>query len=820
MSRPSRSRLWLRWSWRDLKARKGLVVAIASVIAIGTGMQTGLGSMETWRKESNDRSYELLHAHDLKVELAESSFGMQGRMLSILRAMPGASAVTAAEERLVVPTRVEVGAGRGARLSAGELVGIDLAAPGPRVDGVAADRGRGLRRADASADVAVLEAAYAKEHDLPARGRLSVAGGRRLGYVGTGRSPDYFLVTRKGASDFGGAELSFAVVFAPLAATQRAAGRARSVNRLLVRLRGGADADAFAARLEQHLGRRAPELGATVSTLAEDPAHRTLYKDAEGDQRTYDVFALLILGGAALAAFNLASRVVEAQRREIGIGMALGVEPRELAVRPLLLGIEIALLGALLGAGLGLLFRLPLESALRDLLPLPRIVTPFETGVFLRGAVLGFVIPLLAVAWPVWRAVRVQPIDAIRIGFRSAKGGGLAPLAARVRLPGRSLAQMPLRNLLRAPRRTAMTALGIAAVITVLVGLFGLIDSFLATVDRSEAEAVGHNPSRIAVSLDRFYPVGSERVRGIATAAQVRRAEPRIETPATLRARSESFDVTLRLIDAESAMWRPTATDGALRRASRGVLISEEAGRDLHVRTGDEIVLKHPRRTGAAEFELRETRLRVAGLHPDPFRTSVYMDASQAGLLGLWGAANGLAVLPAAGTSRAAVTRALYARPGVTGVESVTAAAEVLDRRMDDFVGVLRVVQAIGMLLALLIAFNSSSISADERAREHATMAAFGIPPRTVLRISIVEGLLTGALATLAGVALGIFVVDWILDGITSETLPVLGVEVSLSAGTVLTAALLGIVAVGLAPLFTARRLRRMDVPSTLRVVE
>jgi putative ABC transport system permease protein len=36
----------------------------------------------------------------------------------------------------------------------------------------------------------------------------------------------------------------------------------------------------------------------------------------------------------------------------------------------------------------------------------------------------------------------------------------------------------------------------------------------------------------------------------------------------------------------------------------------------------------------------------------------------------------------------------------------------------------------------------------------------------------------------------------------------------------VITAALVGVVAVALAPVFTARRLRRMDVPSTLRVVE
>jgi putative ABC transport system permease protein len=41
-----------------------------------------------------------------------------------------------------------------------------------------------------------------------------------------------------------------------------------------------------------------------------------------------------------------------------------------------------------------------------------------------------------------------------------------------------------------------------------------------------------------------------------------------------------------------------------------------------------------------------------------------------------------------------------------------------------------------------------------------------------------------------------------------------------ISGATVLTAFVLGVLAVGLAPLLTVRRLRRMDIPGTLRVVE
>ena len=52
------------------------------------------------------------------------------------------------------------------------------------------------------------------------------------------------------------------------------------------------------------------------------------------------------------------------------------------------------------------------------------------------------------------------------------------------------------------------------------------------------------------------------------------------------------------------------------------------------------------------------------------------------------------------------------------------------------------------------------------------------------------------------------------------DTLPDLSVTVAVHPSTIVTAVLLGIVAVGVAPLLTVRRLWRMDLPSTLRVVE
>ena len=264
---------------------------------------------------------------------------------------------------------------------------------------------------------------------------------------------------------------------------------------------------------------------------------------------------MLILAGGAGGLLTLATRIVEAQRREIGIGMALGVPARELAIRPLLLGVQIAVAGVTFGTVLGLLSGDLFRGVLEDLLPLPVTVTPFEFGVFARGALLGLLLPIVATAIPVWRGVRLAPIDAIRVGFRSAKSSGAAALGNRLRLPGSTLTQLPLRNVLRAPRRTLMTALGIAAVVTVVVAFLGFVDSFLATIDRSEAEVSQTTPDRIDVSLERFESESGAAVRAVERADGVASVQPSLDLPVRLESSEDSFDGSVTLLDFDGPVW-------------------------------------------------------------------------------------------------------------------------------------------------------------------------------------------------------------------------------------------------------------------------
>ena len=245
--------------------------------------------------------------------------------------------MAAAEERLKVPTQVDASTADRTILVPGVVIGLPLAGSGPAIDIPDVVSGRPLVPGDAGAEVVLLERNFAEYYDLPEAGTLSVAGGRPLAYAGTAAAPDYFIVMPEDGSGFM-PQANFAALFTSLETAQALAGAPGQVNRLLIRLAAGADPERAAQAVSGALAARLPGIGATLVPRGEQRAYAMIYQDIENDQQTFSIFAMLIFVGAVAAAFNLTLRLVEAQRREIGIAMALGVSRRRIAVRPLLRG--------------------------------------------------------------------------------------------------------------------------------------------------------------------------------------------------------------------------------------------------------------------------------------------------------------------------------------------------------------------------------------------------------------------------------------------------------------------------------------------------
>ena len=351
------------------------------------------------------------------------------------------------------------------------------------------------------------------------------------------------------------------------------------------------------------------------------------------------------------------------------------------------------------------------------------------------------------------------------------------------------------------------------------MGFLGIMDSVFGAVDTAEREAEGQAPERIAVALDTFHLFDSPEVTAIGAAKTVARAEPALRVTGSIKTEAGEIDVFVDLVDLDAGMWRPSITTGSVPEEP-GLLLTEKAAADLEVVVGDTVTLRHPRRDGLVSYSFAETELPVVATHPYSVRGFAYMDLDHAALFNLEGIANTVNVLPAPGANVQDVQRELFSLESVASVQSVTAMTEALREAFGQLLGIVRVMVMAVLLLALLIAFNTAALNLEARAREHATMFAFGVKVRTTLRMAITESLVIGTLATIIGVAGGLGMVWWMTQRLYTETLPDVDLKVILEPTTLTIVGVMGVVAVAIAPLFTVRRMRRMNLPGSLRLVE
>ncbi|MFZ0161131.1 MAG: ABC transporter permease, partial [Kineosporiaceae bacterium] len=403
----------------------------------------------------------------------------------------------------------------------------------------------------------------------------------------------------------------------------------------------------------------------------------------------------------------------------------------------------------------------------------------------------------------------------IRVGHLAARGRGSARLLRRLPSQGRSYRQIPLRNVLRTPRRTTLTVLGIAAAITTLVTTVGFLDTFNATLDDAQREVLRSAPDRVTVSLASLQPADGTVVRAVRDLPQTDLVATGLVLPGTAARAGREVDLLVEVLD-EHAPWTPTIESG---RAVGGIVLARTAAEDLQVAVGDTVEVTHPQ-ASADGLRTARTAMTVAGIHPNPMRVFAYVDPATAVAFGLTGSTNYLTVTPAPGVSPAQVQRALLSVPDVASAQAARTTTEGMRASLDEFLGILRVAALVTLLLALLIAVNTTSIGMDERSRDHATMLAFGLPARTIIALAVAETALVGVAATAVGIAGGYGVLVWMAATTIPAVLPEIGVVATLSGATVGTAFALGVLTVAIAPLFNVRRLSRMDIPSALRVME
>lgn len=778
---------------RDLWRMKWQAAAIALLIACGVSVMVMAFSAQQALAQAQARFYADTRFADAFADLRRAPRSR----LPDLAAIPG---VTAVDARVTASGLMDVpGLARPAL--------VRLIALPPRPDGglnrVIVTRGR-------LPDPASLDEAVALQSFMDASGvtlgqRLTATiEGRAvsLRLVGAARSPEY--VYAPSPQSFMPDDAHQAVLWASAPAVDRAAGLQGGFNSLALKLAPGASLPAVLQAVDRMTG---PYGGRASYGREDQPSHAFLEAELRELSISASVLPPVFLLIAAALTHMVITRLVEAEREQIGLLKAFGYSDAQAASPYVKLAAAVGLIGAAAGGLGGVWLGAAIVDLYRDYFRFPVLDPSFDWGAFVLAAVASVTAALAGSGLAARRAARLSPAIAMQPPQPAVYRQGLIDRL----VPGRAIdasTRMILRHLQRFPGRAVLTTLGLAASLTLLVGsqfVFGALDhvidqAYYRAQRWSDSVGFVEARSRRALAEVRRLPgvFAAEPVRMVAVRARANGREERI--------RLTGLEPGARLSRPLDAAGRPLALTG------RGVVLSAALAGKLGLRPGDSV------RLDVLDGRAPAAVLPVTGLAEDYSGFAAYVDRAELNRLMADGDLMNGAQLQVAPDAHAAFYRAAEAIPQILAAASRdetvanwrAVTIEAFRTSITFYVG-------FAAAIAFGVAFNTSRIALSERARDLATLRVLGFERRDCAYILLGELLLLSLIALPLGLAGGNILARGLVQAYGREDLRLPLIQTAQSYGVSLAA--FG-AAVALAALLVGRRIWSLDMVSVLKTRE
>ena len=444
--------------WRDIAVLRGQVITIALVVAAGVAVFVASISTYDSLLAGRDRFYASARFPNIFVTLKRAPLSIVSR----LAAIPGVATV---EPRIVrdvifdwpssslpVSARI-VSLSRAGDEPLSRLYLRRGAAPGPN-----------------ETHSAVINEAFAEANGAtPGMEVRVILNGRLQSFAisGIALSPEYVYAVKPGIPIPD--DRFFAVLWVDRSAAEAAFDMKGAFNDVVVSLAPGADPMPVIAELDRLLD---PYGSVGAVERRDQPSNRFL-EDELNQQWVTSITIPFIFFGVAAFLLNVAlGRQVAAQREQIAALKALGFPTAPLVLHYLKLVAVIVLFGSALGVAGGLAFGHAMIASYHGFFRLPALDFELTPWSVIAGATISFAAAALGGITALQRVVSMAPAVAMRpaapLRFRRSWLERL--MSARLLTPRRI---MVLRNLAGRPLRAALTTLGIAfAVPMVVLGLF------------------------------------------------------------------------------------------------------------------------------------------------------------------------------------------------------------------------------------------------------------------------------------------------------------------------------------------------------------
>ena len=775
---------------RELSAMRGQVVSIALVVAAGIAVFVASVSTYDSLRSSRDRFYDSARFPHIFVSLKRAPLSIVPRLATI----PGIAAVQPRIVHDVIvdwPSAPLPVSARVISLSHGgdePLARLQLsrgAAPAPNDTHSAA-----LNEAFAIAN----GAAPGTDVRVILNGRLE-----SLRISGIALSPEYVYAVKPGAPIPD--DRFFAVLWLDRRAAEAAFDMSGAFNDLVVSLVRGADARPVIAELDRLLE---PYGSVGAIERRDQPSNRFL-EDELSEQAVMSITVPFIFFGVSAFLLNVAlGRQVTAQREQIAALKALGFPTAVLLLHYLKLAAVIVLIGSALGIAGGFAFGRAMIASYEEFFRLPGLAFQLTPWSVAAGTVLSLAAASLGVISALNRVIGIAPAMAMRpaapLGFRRSWLERL--LSVRPLAPRRI---MVLRNLAGRPLRAALSTIGIAfAVPMVVLGLFWrdaidrMIEVQFALVERGNTTITFSHP------LDRSIVGDLMREPGVLA------AEGQRIVPVRLRAGHRTYLTAVIGLPAGSELRRPH--DVALRPieiSPTGITLTRRLAERLGIALGETMTVE------VMEGRRLKRDLPVSAIVDEVIGMASYMEIGALNRLTGEGDVVSTAALFVEPSAQAALSRRLKDLPVV---ESVAMKAYTLSSFLDKIADLVLVtagiLTAFAVIIAVGIVYNSAQIGLQERAWELASLRVLGFTRAEVAGILFGGFMIEVLLAIPIGIALSQGVVELIARFQPSESFQIPGV---IGARTFVAACGVVLAAAAGGAYMVRRRLDRLDLVAVLK---
>lgn len=730
---------------RDLWRIKLQAIAIALVVAVGVMLQVMMSGLVTTLEESRDAYYARYRLAEVFAPAIRAPLDVLGAIARI----PGVASVEG---------RVQGGALADLKTQDLPVRAQALSMPefrDPKLNDIYLTDGRKL--APGRTSEVILLKGFANAHGLSPGDTLSATmnGARRsFEIVGLAQSPEFMFITAPGEMVPDAAR--FAVMWMNEKALSAAYDLNGAFNEALIALERGTRADFVIDRVDDLLDAYG---GQGAYERKDQISNRFLTEEISGLKATTVAVPPIFMGVAAFLLYIVISRLVQAEREQIGLIKAFGYTDFEVSFHYFKMVMVIAVFGAALGCAFGVISG-------RAMLVLYQVVYNFPFLVFVvdpKSFAMGIGASVLSAAFGGFLVLRrvfaLTPAVAMRPPAPAdfSRSGALNKRLKRwLDQPSR----MILRRVFRNPGRIWGAVLGIAVGMGLSSAQMSLMSGFDSTLETSFAVM---DRSDVAVSF--IMPMPKKTVFALQNLDGVIEVEPVRYVGVTMHNGRNSYRGSITGLTENAKLNRAIDKQmNSIEMPQEGIILGKALAGILDIEPGELLTLD------VQEGRRPTIQVPVAGIAETLMGSPAYMRLETLNRALKEPDRISIAYMRIDDAKADALFARLKTMPAVIGVSQKNDTRAAMQKLMDTGAGAMRYVMgAIAGIITFGIVYNSARIAFGEQSRDLASLRVIGFSLGETAYILLGELALVVLMAIPLGVGIGYYFSYLIAAGFSTD---------------------------------------------------